>query len=119
MSLKCGIVGLPNVGKSTLFNALTKAGIAAENYPFCTIEPNVGVVEVADARLGQLSAIAKPHKGVAAIVEFWETAGGGAGASKGGGPGNQFPAHIPGTDALVPAVRRFANANIVPARRND
>jgi len=82
MSLKCGIVGLPNVGKTTLFNALTKAGIAAENYPFCTIEPNVGIVEVPDPRLGQLSALITPERVVSAIVEFVDIAGLVAGASQ-------------------------------------
>ncbi len=113
MSLKCGIVGLPNVGKSTLFNALTKAGIAAENYPFCTIEPNVGVVEVPDARLAQLAVIAKPQKVIAAIVEFVDIAGLVAGASKGEGLGNQFLANIRETDATVHVVRCFADDNIV------
>jgi GTP-binding protein YchF len=113
MSLKCGIVGLPNVGKSTLFNALTKAGIAAENYPFCTIEPNVGVVEVPDVRLPQLAAIAKPQKVIAAIVEFVDIAGLVAGASKGEGLGNQFLANIRETDATVHVVRCFADDNIV------
>ena len=94
MSLKCGIVGLPNVGKSTLFNALTKAGIQAENYPFCTIEPNVGIVEVPDARLAQLAEIVKPQKIQPAIVEFVDIAGLVAGASKGEGLGNQFLANI-------------------------
>ncbi|MGE5713344.1 MAG: GTPase, partial [Betaproteobacteria bacterium] len=94
MALKCGIVGLPNVGKSTLFNALTKAGIAAENYPFCTIEPNVGIVEVPDARLQALAAIAKPQKVLPATVEFVDIAGLVAGASKGEGLGNQFLANI-------------------------
>ena len=113
MSLKCGIVGLPNVGKSTLFNALTKAGIAAENYPFCTIEPNVGIVEVPDPRLAQLAAIAKPQKVVPAIVEFVDIAGLVAGASKGEGLGNQFLANIRETDAVVHVVRCFTDDNVV------
>ena len=94
MSLKCGIVGLPNVGKSTLFNALTKAGIAADNYPFCTIEPNVGIVGVPDARLQPLADIAKPEKVIPAVVEFVDIAGLVAGASEGEGLGNQFLANI-------------------------
>ncbi|BAO84171.1 predicted GTPase, probable translation factor [Serpentinimonas maccroryi] len=113
MSLKCGIVGLPNVGKSTLFNALTQAGIAAENYPFCTIEPNVGVVEVPDARLQQLAAIVKPERIVPAIVEFVDIAGLVAGASQGEGLGNQFLAHIRETDALVNVVRCFEDPNVI------
>jgi GTP-binding protein YchF len=113
MSLKCGIVGLPNVGKSTLFNALTKAGIAAENYPFCTIEPNVGIVEVPDPRLKQLSAIVKPQRVVPAIVEFVDIAGLVAGASKGEGLGNQFLANIRETDAIVNVVRCFEDDNVV------
>ncbi len=113
MSLKCGIVGLPNVGKSTLFNALTKAGIAAENYPFCTIEPNVGVVELPDPRLQKLSDIVKPEKVVPAIVEFVDIAGLVAGASKGEGLGNQFLSHIRETDAIVNVVRCFEDENVV------
>jgi ribosome-binding ATPase len=113
MSLQCGIVGLPNVGKSTLFNALTKAGIAAENYPFCTIEPNVGVVEVPDPRLGQLADIVKPEKIVPAIVEFVDIAGLVAGASKGEGLGNQFLSHIRETDAIVNVVRCFEDPNVI------
>ena len=113
MSLKCGIVGLPNVGKSTLFNALTQAGIAAENYPFCTIEPNVGIVEVPDSRLDQLAAIVKPQKIQPAIVEFVDIAGLVAGASKGEGLGNQFLANIRETDALVNVVRCFDDENVV------
>ena len=113
MSLKCGIVGLPNVGKSTLFNALTKSGIAAENYPFCTIEPNVGIVELPDPRLDALSAIVKPQKIQPAIVEFVDIAGLVAGASKGEGLGNQFLANIRETDAILHVVRCFHNDNIV------
>ncbi|MEJ2803988.1 redox-regulated ATPase YchF [Comamonadaceae bacterium PP-2] len=113
MSLQCGIVGLPNVGKSTLFNALTKAGIAAENYPFCTIEPNVGVVEVPDPRLDALSDIVKPERVVPAIVEFVDIAGLVAGASKGEGLGNQFLAHIRETDATVNVVRCFEDPNVI------
>lgn len=113
MSLQCGIVGLPNVGKSTLFNALTKAGIAAENYPFCTIEPNVGIVEVPDPRLAQLAAIVKPQRVQPAIVEFVDIAGLVAGASKGEGLGNKFLANIRETDAIVSVVRCFEDANVV------
>ena len=113
MSLKCGIVGLPNVGKSTLFNALTKAGIAAENYPFCTIEPNVGIVELPDPRLQALSDIVKPERVVPAIVEFVDIAGLVAGASKGEGLGNQFLAHIRETDAIVNVVRCFEDDNVI------
>ncbi len=113
MSLKCGIVGLPNVGKSTLFNALTKAGIAAENYPFCTIEPNVGIVEVPDPRMEGLVALAKPEKTIPAVVEFVDIAGLVAGASKGEGLGNQFLANIRETDAIAHVVRCFDDENVV------
>jgi GTP-binding protein YchF len=113
MSLKCGIVGLPNVGKSTLFNALTKAGIPAENYPFCTIEPNVGIVEVPDPRLAQLAAIVKPERILPAAVEFVDIAGLVAGASKGEGLGNQFLAHIRETDSIVNVVRCFEDPNVI------
>src|SRR6201991_4783300 len=100
MALQCGIVGLPNVGKSTLFNALTRAGIPAENYPFCTIEPNVGVVEVPDARLQKLAEIVSPERVLPAVVEFVDIAGLVAGASQGEGLGNQFLSHIRETDAI-------------------
>jgi ribosome-binding ATPase len=113
MSLKCGIVGLPNVGKSTLFNALTKAGIAAENYPFCTIEPNVGIVELPDPRLDRLAQIVVPERTVPAIVEFVDIAGLVAGASKGEGLGNQFLSHIRETDAIVNVVRCFEDENVI------
>mgnify|MGYP001194248140 FL=1 len=113
MGLKCGIVGLPNVGKSTIFNALTKAGIAAENYPFCTIEPNTGVVEVPDPRLAALAEIVKPERIVPAVVEFVDIAGLVAGASKGEGLGNQFLANIRECDAIAHIVRCFQDDNIV------
>ena len=113
MSLKCGIVGLPNVGKSTLFNALTKAGIAAENYPFCTIEPNVGIVPVPDRRLDVLADIAQPQKVIPAVVEFVDIAGLVAGASKGEGLGNKFLANIRETDAIAHVVRCFEDPNVV------
>ncbi len=113
MGLKCGIVGLPNVGKSTIFNALTKAGIAAENYPFCTIEPNVGIVEVPDSRLQQLADIVNPARIVPAVVEFVDIAGLVAGASKGEGLGNQFLANIRECDAIAHIVRCFNDDNIV------
>ena len=113
MSLKCGIVGLPNVGKSTLFNALTKAGIAAENYPFCTIEPNVGIVEVPDSRLAKLAAIVDPERVLPAAMEFVDIAGLVAGASKGEGLGNQFLANIRETDAIAHVVRCFEDNNVI------
>lgn len=112
MAIQCGIVGLPNVGKSTLFNALTAAGIAAENYPFCTIDPNVGVVTVPDPRLGSLSAIVQPQKTLPATVEFVDIAGLVAGASKGEGLGNKFLANIRETHAIAHVVRCFENADV-------
>ncbi|HEY8353906.1 MAG TPA: redox-regulated ATPase YchF [Methylophilaceae bacterium] len=111
--MKCGIVGLPNVGKSTLFNAITRAGIAAENYPFCTIEPNVGIVEVPDPRIQALIDIVKPQRVQPAIVEFVDIAGLVAGASKGEGLGNKFLANIRETDAIAHVVRCFEDGNVV------
>ncbi|HEY6941737.1 redox-regulated ATPase YchF [Dokdonella sp.] len=113
MGIKCGIVGLPNVGKSTLFNALTKAGIAAANFPFCTIEPNVGVVPVPDPRLAALAGIAKPLKVIPTSIEFVDIAGLVAGASKGEGLGNKFLAHIREVDAIAHVVRCFEHPDIV------
>ena len=112
MGIKCSIVGLPNVGKSTLFNSLTTAGIPAENYPFCTIEPNVGIVSVPDARLEAISQIVQPQRTVHTVVEFVDIAGLVRGASKGEGLGNQFLAHIRETDAVAHVVRCFASDDV-------
>jgi GTP-binding protein YchF len=113
MSVKCGIVGLPNVGKSTLFNALTEAGIQAENYPFCTIDPNVGIVPVPDPRLDRLAGLVKPQKVIPTTMEFVDIAGLVAGASKGEGLGNKFLANIRETDAICHVVRCFEDENVV------
>jgi ribosome-binding ATPase len=113
MALHCGIVGLPNVGKSTLFNALTKAAIAAENYPFCTIDPNVGVVPVPDPRMDALSEIVRPERVVPTVIEFVDIAGLVAGASRGEGLGNQFLGHIRETEAIAHVVRCFENDDVV------
>lgn len=113
MGIKCGIVGLPNVGKSTLFNALTRAAIQAENYPFCTIDPNVGIVEIPDPRLDRLAEIVKPEKVIPTTMEFVDIAGLVAGASRGEGLGNQFLAHIREVDAIAQVVRCFEDENIV------
>src|SRR3984885_2857682 len=113
MSIKCGIVGLPNVGKSTLFNALTRAQIAAENYPFCTIDPNIGVVPVPDPRLQQLADIVHSEKVIPTSVEFVDIAGLVAGASQGEGLGNKFLAHIREVDAIAHVVRCFDDGDIV------
>ena len=111
--MKLGIVGLPNIGKSTLFNSITKAGAECANYPFCTIEPNVGIVAVPDERLDKLTEMYKPEKTTHAVIEFVDIAGLVKGASRGEGLGNKFLSHIRETDAIVEVVRCFENSNVV------